>query len=504
MNDPTEGDRAVAFINHLRTSTGEPFKLRTWQTDIIRTLIGTMKRTKKGVPPQRKYRECGIWLPRGNGKTELAAALTLERFFRDQSRRGEFYCAAYSRDQASILFNAALAIIEDKPELMRLVTVVPSKKLVIHNERGSTFRALASEAQALHGLRPNVCVMDEIHTLRDREAYTALVTGMGKKPNPLFITITTAGLVGKQFLEYELYTYAKQVRAGTIKDPGYLPVIYEIEDDEDWQDEDVWRRINPALGDFRSIEELRRLAKRATEVPRYQNDFRRLYLNQHVSQFSRWIRLDDWQRGERKVLPDPTGPWFGGADLSAKIDLTSFALICRAGNGYSSKVWNWMPIETAQERERQDRVPYSLWERNGYVEVTPGNRVDQEYVLRRIVDICRSHDCELVALDPHNAEWMFQQLPKEGIEVREATQNYRTLSEPSKEFEAVAAAGEFYHEANDCVDFQINSVETKPTSDGRLIRPVKGTPNGRIDAIVAMVMGTALSMTEEPAEPAVY
>ena len=494
-----EGDRAVEFINHLTTSTGEQFALRPWQADIVRTLIGTTRRDG-----QRRYTDAGLWLPRGNGKTELAAALTLERFFRDKSKRGEFYCAAYSRDQASILFNSALAIIEDKPELLRLVTIVPSKKLVIHKERGSTFRALASEAQALHGLRPNVCIMDEIHTLRDREAYTALQTGMGKKRQPLFVTITTAGLTGKQFLEYELYTYARNVRAGVIKDPNYLPIIYEIEQDEDWLDEDVWHRVNPALGDFRSIDEMRRLAQRAREVPRYENDFRRLYLNQHVSQFSRWIRLDDWQKGERKTLPSPAGPWFGGADLSAKIDLTSFALICRTENGYNSKCWNWIPVETAQDRERQDRVPYSLWERQGHIEYTPGNRVEQEYVLRRIVEICRDHDCTLVGLDPHNAEWMFQQLPKEGIEVREATQNYRTLSEPSKEFEAVVAAGELFHYPNDCVDFQINSVETKPTSDGRLIRPVKGTPNGRIDAIVAQIIAVALALSEETVEPAVW
>ena len=124
--------------------------------------------------------------------------------------------------------------------------------------------------------------------------------------------------------------------------------------------------------------------------------------------------------------------------------------------------------------------------------------------MRRIVEICRDHDCTLVGLDPHNAEWMFQQLPKEGIEVREATQNYRTLSEPSKEFEAVVAAGEFFHYPNDCVDFQINSVETKPTSDGRLIRPVKGTPNGRIDAIVAQIIAVALALSEETVEPAVW
>ena len=493
-----QGDSAITFINHLTTSTGEPFNLRPWQCDIIRTLLGTLQ-----PDGRRQYTDCGIWLPRGNGKTELAAAITLERFFRDRVRRGEYYCAAYSRDQAAILYNSAVAIIEDKPELLKLVTLVPSKKLVIHKKRGSTFRALAGESGSLHGLRPNMICYDELHTLKDRDCYTALQTGLGKKREPLFITITTAGLTGKTFLEYELYTYAKNVRAGIIKDPHYLPIIYEAEADEDWQDERVWKRVNPALGDFRSLDEMRRLARRAIEIPRYENDFRRLYLNQHTSQFSRWLRVDDWQRGECEELPDG-GPWFGGADLSAKIDLTSFALMRKTESGYATRCWNWLPADIAEERERQDRVPYSLWHRAGFVEYTPGNRVDQEYVLKRIVEICRSYGCTLVAMDPHNAEWMFQQLPKESIEVREAPQNYRTLSEPSKEFEAVVAAGDLKHLPNDAIDWQISCVETKPTSDGRLIRPVKGTPTGRIDAVTAMVVALALAMTEEALEPAVY
>jgi len=206
-----QGDSAIAFINHLGTSTGEPFNLRPWQCDIIRTLLGTLQ-----PDGRRQYTDCGIWLPRGNGKTELAAAITLERFFRDRVRRGEYYCAAYSRDQAAILYNSAVAIIEDKPELLKLVTLVPSKKLVIHKKRGSTFRALAGESGSLHGLRPNMICYDELHTLKDRDCYTALQTGLGKKREPLFITITTAGLTGKTFLEYELYTYAKNVRAGII------------------------------------------------------------------------------------------------------------------------------------------------------------------------------------------------------------------------------------------------------------------------------------------------
>ena len=495
-----EGQRAVDFINCLSTSTGEPFALRDWQADIVRTIIGTT-RTDTG---RRQYTDVGLWLPRGNGKTELAAAMTLERFFREPTRRGEYYCAAYSRDQAALLFNSAVAIIQDKPELLRLVDIVPSKKLVMHRERGSVFRCLANEHQGLHGLRPNMVVMDELHTLRDRDSYVALQTALGKKREPLMITITTAGLTGETYLEYELYSYAKRVRAGVIEDAAYLPVIFEIEQDEDWQDEKVWHRVNPALGDFRSLDEMRRLAARAREMPRYENDFRRFYLNQHVSQTSRWLPLDDWTACERETLPDPTGPWFAGVDLSAKIDLTSLALVARCGSGYVVKGYNWMPEETAQERERQDKVPYTQWQRAGWVDFTPGNRVDQEYINERIGTICRQHGCDTIAIDPHNAEWQYQAFKRQGFDCREAGQNYRTLSEPAHTLEALVKAEQFWHTADQCIAWQVESVEALPNSDGRLIRPVKGSARGRIDCVVAMVMAVALASTEEAAAPAVH
>ena len=495
------GQQAVDFINFLtHPTTGESFNLRPWQKRIVKKLIGTY--TDKG---DRQYKHCGIWLPRANGKTELAAALVLERFLRDMRPYRQFFCAASTRDQARFLWNKVEAMLRNNPRLMKFVTIRKSTHTIINNKTGSTFRAVASEAGAMHGSAPTMVVYDEIHVAKDRELYTSFVTGMGKVDSPLMVTITTAGNYNRQTLEFEQWQYASQVRDGIIKDPSYLPIIYEAAENDRWDLVKTWRKCNPALGDFRSLDEMKRLCKRAKAMPRIENDFRRLYLNQHTASTSKWLNQDNWEKCQVAEI-SRDGTWFGGADLSAKNDLTSFAITARTeDDGYKVLCWNWIPRETALDHEKTDRVPYLLWERQGEIEFTPGDRVDQRFVCKRIIEICHQYRVRQVAFDAHNAEWFFQELPREGIETIDAPQNYRTYNEPCREFESCIASGKIQHTGNECLGWQIHNVEVKPTSDRSLIRPVKSSQHARIDGVVAVLMSMALSLApEKDPEPAIY
>ena len=235
-----------------------------------------------------------------------------------------------------------------------------------------------------------------------------------------------------------------------------------------------------------------------------QNDFKRLYLNLHTAQTSRWLSQKRWEACRVDKI-EAAGPWMGGADLSAKMDLTAFAISCKTEEGYAVKCWQWIPAETALKHEKADRVPYLQWERDGHIEFTPGDRVDQAFVLQRMLDICEEYRVRNVAFDSHNAEWFFQQLPLHGIEPKDAPQNYRTYNDPSREFEACISSGTLEHEGNLVLDWQINNVEVKPTSDEELIRPVKGSASARIDGIVAILMSMALSLVgTEEIKPAVF
>ena len=287
---PSKKVRLINQLTHTKGPfAGQPFNLRPWQEKaIIRPLFAINRKT--GL---RQYRTCLLMMPRKNGKTELCAALAIDGLLFDDEIGAEVYSAANDREQASLCFNVAAQMIRNDPELADACEIVDSQKRIIHRKSGSMYRAISAEAYTKHGLNASRVIYDELHAATTRELFDVLASSTGARLQPLVIVISTAGYDRESIL-WELYQHAKKVQDTPSLDPSFLSVIYEAPIDADWTDEKVWRAANPALGDFRSLEEMRAAAQRAKEIPAQENAFRRLYLNQWTEQASRWIPLAAW------------------------------------------------------------------------------------------------------------------------------------------------------------------------------------------------------------------
>jgi len=283
--------RAVRLINNLTHTSGpfgrQPFNLRPWQQRIIASIFKTRK---DGL---RIYRTCLLMLPRKNGKTELAAAIAIYCLLFDGEIGGEIYCAAADLEQASKVFDAMIAMIENDPELDAQVEIIRSQKRIVHRASGSFCRAVSGEAFNKHGFNASVVIYDELHVAPNRDLWDVLATSMGARAQPLLIAISTAGYDRHSIL-WELYDHAKKVLETPALDPTFLPILFEAPIGADWTDEKVWHQANPALGDFRSLEELRTFAARAIQIPAQEMTFRRLYLNQWTESAERWVPLAAW------------------------------------------------------------------------------------------------------------------------------------------------------------------------------------------------------------------
>lgn len=287
----TMADRKVRLINQLTHTKGpfarQSFNLRSWQEDIVRHLFQTK------LDGRRQYRTCLLMMPRKNGKTELAAALAIDGLLFDGEIGGEVYSAAADKDQAALVFNVAAQMIRNDPELEAQCEIVDSQKRIVHRKSGSFYRAISAEAYSKHGFNASRVIYDELHAAPSRELWDVLTTSIGARAQPLIIAISTAGYDRHSIL-WELYAHAKKVAENPELDPTFLPIIYEAPIGADWTDEAIWQQANPALGDFRSLEEMQIAAARAKEIPAQENTFRRLYLNQWTEQASRWIPLPEW------------------------------------------------------------------------------------------------------------------------------------------------------------------------------------------------------------------
>lgn len=285
-----------AFIESLTltksTASGKPEQFRLLPPH--RRLVGNLMGWRR-PDGTRLYRRCYFSVARKNAKTQIAAALGLDLLVLDGEASPEIYIAAKDREQAGLCFRAAADMVYAHEELNEELRVVEYLKEIVNPLNGGRLKSLSSEGKGKHGYNPSAVILDEFHVWGspEQELYDALTSGSVARQQPLTIIITTAGIDEYTMCGRE-YEYACHVRDGIIKDPTYLPLIYELPKEADWTDETLWHLANPTLGRIVRIEALREELDKALTMPNEQTKFRRLHCNQWVNSSETWIPLPKW------------------------------------------------------------------------------------------------------------------------------------------------------------------------------------------------------------------
>lgn len=499
--------RKVQLINQLTHTkgpyAGQPFHLRPWQErEIIRPLFKINPATKR-----RQYRTCLLMMPRKNGKTELCAALAIDGLLFDNEMGAEVYSAANDKDQAALCFNVAAQMIRNDPELSAACEIVDSQKRIVHRKSGSVYRAISAESYTKHGLNASRVVYDELHAAPTRDLWDVLASSTGARSQPLMIAISTAGYDRHSIL-WELYQHGKRVREDPTLDPSFLAVIYEAPPEADWRDPQVWRKANPALGDFRSLEEMQIMAARAAEIPAQENAFRRLYLNQWTEQESRWIALAAWDACRVPLDPREMAGrrCYVGLDLSTTTDLTAAVAVFPEdeGPGFSVLPQFFVPADRILARVTKDRVPYDEWARRGLLTATPGPTVDYEAVRAHLNEWAERYDVRMVAFDPWNATDLVGRLEKiDGFTCVKMRQNKATLSAPSKALEKAVLERTIRHDGHPILRWNVANASVDSDSAGN-IQPSKHKSTDRIDGLYALVMAVDAMQRDTGTRPPEY
>jgi phage terminase large subunit-like protein len=285
-----------------------------------------------------------------------------------------------------------------------------------------------------------------------------------------------------------------------VPDATYLPIIYGAPEDADPWDEAVWLAANPAIeSGFRSLDEMRTMALQAKEIPGREQPFRQLYLNQWGSAAAaRWIALSAWDACA-STKPLPAGRGFLGLDLSTTTDLSALVLLVPdEEGGYDIRAEFWCPRERLAERARADRVPYPVWEQQGWLTATQGDSVDYSYLEARVKALMAEREIVEVAVDPWNARDMTTRMLRDGIPVVEVTQTMANLTSASKAFETLVLSRKLRHDANPVLRWNVsNAVADTDGNDN--IKPSKKHSHERIDGVSALVTGLARAMVFQAA-----
>ncbi|MCB2190419.1 MAG: terminase large subunit [Deltaproteobacteria bacterium] len=492
----TRAQRVVLFVESLPITSGmhagRLFRLRPWQKKIIRALY----RTKRGV---RVVRKALLTFPRKNGKTALAAALALCHLIGPEAEpRGQVYSAASDRDQAGIIFNELEAIISAVPEFNARVNIQRFRKTLEDDLTGSVYMALSSDDRKAHGLSPSFVVYDELAQARNRHLYDNLDTGVGARAEPLFVVISTQSSDTHHVMT-ELVNYGQQVLDGVVQDESFLPVIFSAPLDADPWDKKVWKACNPALGDFRSLEEMRQFAAQAQRIPAKESVFRNLYLNQPVEADTRFIAGPDWDACAGKV--DPAAlvgrPCWAGLDLGSTRDLTALVLFFPEDEGAVLPFF-WVPGESLAEREDHDKVPYRTWHAKGLIEATEGRAINRRAIAYRLGEIAALYDLKGLAFDRWRIEDLQVILADEGISLPLVPwgQGFKDMGAATDALEAAILNQKIRHGGNPVLTWNCaNAVVQVDPAGSRKIAKDKSIE--RVDGLVSLVMAMGLHAREK-------
>lgn len=500
-----------ACIHHVEgAKTGEPFLLEPWQQAIVANLFGWLRRDEIGRVI-RRYREVLLYVPRKNGKTPLAAGIGLYVLFCDAEEGQQDYIAAADREQAGMLFRQARGMVEREPELERRCKVygggssASNGKSIVREERNSFLRVISADASTKHGGNSHLVVIDELHAQPDRELVDVLTTSTASlnRAQPITMFITTADFHRPSICN-EKHDYAVKVRDGVLRNPAFLPVIYEASLDDDWTDPAIWAKANPNLGVSVSEAYMREHAQKAKDVPAYENTFKRLHLNIKTQTDVRAISLELWAAAvvDRPAEEELTKlDWYGGLDLAATTDIAALAIAARWRGKTLIDCRFWAPADAARDRERRDRVPYETWARQEYLTLTQGPAIDYGVIRRDINDLWQERRIVEIAVDRWNALQIASELAGDGHEIILFGQGFASMTAPTKELLRLLVAGELAVVKNPVLDWMASNLATEEDAAGNL-KPSKKRSTEKIDGVVAAIMaiGRLIAVESQDAE----
>lgn len=481
---------------------GQPFKLEPWCQAIVANLFGW----KRVGTDRRRYLEALVFVGKKNIKTTLGAGLVLAVLFCDGEARAQCYSAAAEREQAALAFEIAkLMVAADEDLSTRCKTY---QKSIVVPEDGSFYKALSSEAYSKHGVNAHFVLSDELHAQPNRELIDVLKTSMASRSQPLIVHITTSDFERPGSICNETHDYASRVRDGIVKDPNFLPVIYEATIDDDWTKVRTWEKANPNIRKSVSIDYLRRQCKRAQDSPAYENTFKRLHLNIRTEQDVRWISMDKWRECVGDVdLEELAGMvCYGGLDLASTSDITALVLLFPIGERRVLLPFFWVPGEAARERDRRDRTTYCDWINEGLIRETPGNMTDYATVRREINELAETYNIRQLAVDRlfQGAQLANELGEQDGMDVIAFGQGFLSMAAPTLEFETLIKSGRLEHGGNPVLSWMASNVSVK-LDDAGCMKPSKAKSTGKIDGIVSAIMAVGLaSKHDETAGQSVY
>lgn len=439
-------NHAIEFVeNYCRHSKGKmggkPFILELWQKALVAAAFGIIHK----VTGLRKYREVLLMVARKNGKSTLSAAIGLYMQLADGEAGAEVYAVATKKDQAKIIWLEAKRMVKKSSVLLRRNKPLVAELTADFND--SFFKPLGRDSETLDGLNVHCATMDEIHAWTDDNLYDVVVDGTSSREEPMIFITTTAGMVREHIFDRK-YDEAANLINGFGDPTGYqdehfLPIIYELDNRKEWTDPECWIKANPGLGTIKRIDQLEAKVKKAKLNSALVKNLLCKDFNVPETTAEAWLTLEEANNTDTFDVSELRPRYgIGGADLSSTTDLTAAKVIFQVPGDPHIYVMSmyWIPAELVEKRVIEDKIPYDIWIKKGYIRTCPGNKIHHKYVTEWFREIEREYGIHifLTGYDAWSATYWVEEMKNEFGEsvMVPVRQGKQTLSGPMKNLRA--------------------------------------------------------------------
>jgi len=467
---------------------GQNIELLPWQQFIIWNIYGWVK-----SDGNRRFRYSYTEVAKKNGKTTMMGGLALWSIDMDGENGPQTYIAATKSEQAMLCFNDCKNFVKGSEEVNSVFELYQYS--VYNPENNGSIKPLSKDTKSQDGIDLSCGIIDEYHAHKNDEMFDNLKSASVRRKQPLIHIITTAGfnLDGPC---YEFRQMCIDVLRGSKVDDSLFPMIFSLDDGDDWTDKSLWIKSNPSLGNGLDMEALEIEYNNVINQPSKQYNFRVKNLNQWVNKPENWIDDGDWMAiGKEYKANDLAGmKCFGGLDLAAVRDLAALSLNFDMPDGSINTLqWYWLPEETAKKYYGEHGDNYRLWADTGFIKLTDGNAIDHRVIQKDIEQLSKIYDIQLLGYDPYSSIETIVYLQDTGVTCQGFGQNIASMSIPSKDFETKVIDKKLYHNFNPVTRWMMGNC-TLYTDANENIKIKRVGEKSKIDGIVSIVIGLGVKM----------
>ncbi|TRL62261.1 terminase large subunit [Staphylococcus hominis] len=488
--DEAKAQRPIQFIESFcRHSKGElagkPLKLALFQKAYISALFGFVDKETG----HRRYTESFFFVGRKNGKTTMLSAIALYMMIADGESGAEVYSVASKKDQANILFDQSHEMIMQSPDLNRNIRKRKADLYFPHNF--SKMQSLGKNSNSLDGLNAHLVVIDELHSIQDRNLYEVMKQSQSARTQPLLIMITTAGTHRGTIFD-DLYEYACNVVDGNFKDDNFLPIMYELDAKEEYKNPKCWQKANPSLHISKKVEDLERKVSRAKNNPNDLTGILTKDFNIRETTNKAWLTFDDINNEDTFDLSQFKGTYaIGGADLSITTDLSCATLLFldpQTEQRYIHQMY-WLPEDNLRKRVEEDKIPYDKWHEQGLLRLCSGNTIDYSDITEWFKEMV--NECDITPLwiyyDNYSARYWVDEMEAHGFKMIRTPQGAKTLSLPMQNMGADLQKKKINYNNHPILKWCLTNTGIETDRNGNIV-PVKNqSPKRRIDGTASML-----------------